>query len=320
MTDPKPALTVVPVNGATQNIAIVHEQWFSLLELGGFFLRKWWVFSLVASLAGLLGLVYLRSTPVYYQATMIINSKDTSGLQGQDSGSLLDVLTREHSKANKKLDQFIDLMQMEPVIGSLDRKHALVRQFYGNLWNAETQSWIPPTGTQAVIRQNLRTLAGRQAWQQPGLPDLMTSISGNFKSEPLQKSGFFRLSYQSADPAFAAFMLQSLFQEANEFQRADELETYRKRLDYLEKRLAKTSDVFHRREIQQMINSIETGMMVAFVDETIAVDVIAPVSVPDRPAGPRLGKTLALSIMLGLLIASGGVYAWFMLRYRKRQR
>jgi uncharacterized protein involved in exopolysaccharide biosynthesis len=316
MTQDNPTLTLVPLSGGTNTIALAHEQWFSLKEMMVFFLKRWWVFVVAVLLSVILGLSYLRTTPPYYEATMIIAGKDTGSFLSQDSTALMDLLAQSQSSANQKTEQFIDMMLITPVISSIAQKHNLLQRMYGQVWNAETKQWVPPQGTGALIKQRLRHMAGRTPWQEPTLEDLTKLIVAGFSKKQLEKSGFYRLSYRSGDPQFAAFLLRNLFAEANAFQRELELAKNRKRLKYLEDRLNTTKDVFHRREIQAMIRGIENALMIAFVDETIAVDVIDDVSTPIHPAGPRLGKTLAMSIALGLLVASGVVWGWFMLRRR----
>lgn len=316
MTQDNPALTIVPLAGSSNTIVLAHEQWFSLRELMAFMLRRWWVVVAVMALALSLGLSYLRTTPPYYEATMIIAGKDSGSFLSQESGSLLDLVAQGGSGTDKKTEQFIDMMLIEPVIAKAAEKNDLMRRMYADLWDASARSWTQPQGTGAMIRRELRSLAGRSPWQQPTMTDLMTTIAANFQKTQLEKSGFYRLSYRSSDPAFAAFMLQTLFSEANEFQREAELLKNRKRLKYLEDRMNATRDVFHRREIQGMMRGIENALMVAFVDETIAVDVIDGVSVPTQPAGPRLGKTLAVSGLLGMTVGLCGVWLWFLLRRR----
>ncbi len=306
----------MPLAEGSNTIVLAQEQWFSLREIMVFMLRRWWVVVAVIALALILGLSYLRTTPPYYEATMIIAGKDTGSFLSQDSGSLLEIVAQGRANADKKTEQFIDMMLIEPVIAKATEKNDLMHRMYADLWDASTQSWTQPQGTGAMIKRELRSLAGRAPWQQPTITDLMTTIAANFQKTQLEKSGFYRLSYRSNDPAFAAFMLQTLFSEANEFQREAELLKNRKRLKYLEDRMNATRDVFHRREIQGMMRGIENALMVAFVDETIAVDVIDSVSEPIQPAGPRMGRTLAISIMLGFLAALGVVWIWFMLRRR----
>ena len=316
MTQENPAITIVPLAGGSHNIVLAHEQWFSLKDMLLFFLRRWWVFAAVISLSVILGLSYLRTTPAYYEATMIIAGKDSGSFLTQNSGSLLDMLAKGRASADQKTEQFIDMMLIEPVISKTAQKHDLLRRIYSSVWDPSAQRWVPPRGVGAVVKQHLRRLAGRPIWQEPELVDLMNTISAGFGKKQLEKSGFYRLSYRSSDPAFAAFMLQSLFTEANAFQREAELAKNRKRLKYLEERLSATRDVFHRREIQGMMRGIENALMVAFVDETIAVDVIDSVSVPTQPAGPRVIKTLAISVMSGVILALGGLWVWFLFRRR----
>lgn len=314
MTQENLGITIVPLAGGSNNIVLAQEQWFSLKDMLVFFARRWWVFAGVMALSLILGLSYLRTTPVYYEATMIIAGKDSGNFLSQDSGSLLEMLSKGKSSTDQKIEQFIDMMLLEPVVSRAAQKHDLLRRIYSHLWDPAAQKWVQPQGGAAVIKQRLQRLAGRPAGHNPTVVDLMQTISANFTKTKLEKSGFYRLSYRSNDPKFAALMLQSLFNEANEFQREAELAKNRKRLQYLEGRMNDTKDVFHRREIQTMMRGIENALMVAFVDETIAVDVIDSVSEPIQPAGPRMGKTLAISIMLGFLAALGGVWIWFMLR------
>ena len=247
------------------------------------------------ALCGLLGalLLLLLAVP-QYQATMLVapttrtGTPDISALFPGNSSAAVGYVMQSFGPGDSS-----DFMRFESILRE------------------------PSVAARLLQRQDIRQgLQGARRWAFAPSPDLSTParlsawLTDRVDIEPVGETRLKRVSFRDPDPAFAAHMLQVLYDTADALIRGElEVRTAR-RIAYLNALLPKEADPDHRRALTKLLMDQEQIAIVLAVHEPFAAQAAEPPATAPKAAWPRKMVVLPAGLFVGALLG----FALFALR------
>ena len=256
--------------------------------------RGRWIILLLTFVGLGLGYLDLRGFSPTYTAEMIVEEIDQGGDGGGSQrisglASSLGLAAPVGDRATS-LDRLQIIFSTTKFAALIDQKHGLLRKVYGS-WDSETQQWNRPTGRRFEIDQRIRRALSFNTWQEPNLEGLARYLSSNIVIKPLKKGGakYKRITFQYSQPEFAAYLLELVFQEGENYIRVNDKAEGLERRQYLLRQLQRNTFVDLRTVLMEMLSREEQSAMLLEGDLPYLARVIQPVRVASSPSEPNLG-------------------------------
>jgi len=276
---------------------------------------------LASALAGMacamILLVVVRPT---YTARTTITLPAGSGPTPNSSGAGLAALVGIQvggSEATSTYQKFLETTRSRRLAAALEQKYHVLRVLFPG-WDEASQRFLPPSGFGAV-KQLIKELLGRPAWQPPDAVSLSEYLDENIKVAASRNANNVadqtkEISYIADSPAFARDFLGMVISTADDVVRNDKLVNELNRIDYLSGALDKTRELYLRESLSQLLQTEQRQMMVLKADRYYSFDMVDPPAADNIPTSPKASFIVVAGFLGGLLF--GMAYAFLLIRRR----
>jgi uncharacterized protein involved in exopolysaccharide biosynthesis len=292
-------------------------------DLRDLFLMIWrgkWAIALFAIIGIGFAVQYVRNFAPYFEASMIIRPNTDNSLPetlGGGNNNTIQALAGIGGGQTKLIDQFRIVYKTRIVAERLQKKHDLLPILYGG-YDAQAGRWDRPSGWQFELKERIKQWLGVSGWAPPTIDEIRNYVENEIKIEPESGTDMMVLTYRKDDPQFAKWFLEMVFEEADALLKERELLRTSAKLDYLRRRIQETTILDHRQALVQLLSNEEKRMMLLSSDLPYAVQVVQPLSVPDKAFRPSIARTAlagaAAGIALGLLLVLVFNFFWAIFR------
>lgn len=283
-----------------------------------------------------LALLYITFKPQMYvaQATIAAAPQETgsqsSGLSSKlATASLMGGLSFGGANADT-YTKYVQIIQSRRLAETLEQRHKIMEnELYSTIWDSERKKWVPQFNVLFYIKEAVKVLLFRPAWQPPSIDDLSDRLNERILSvdtaEGSDSSGFGSalknpinvVSVRYKDRDYAIKLLNYILKDSDELVRRDRLTNTTNRIAYLNSALKQTTDISMHDSLTSLLADQERNLMMLKVDKFFAVDVIDPPHADTKPLGAS-----PIIILLGFVVVSLGIAAgcvFIMLRNRVAQ-
>ncbi len=275
------------------------------------FNRKWLLLGM-AFVGFLLGVVYVRATPLVYHTELRVAPAPSSGGAGNRLGglsglaALAGVSVGSPSGGISPFDLYLDTMLSRSLAAELAQDPTIMRRIFASQWDKRTQSWHEPQGVVYKARRDFAGLVGLpvSAWHAPGAADLHDYL---IRAIVIGRPGprdppITRISFDSEDPELAARVLGELHRRADTRIKQSSLATAVSYASYLSQRMRTVVLVEHRRDLSEALGEQEKSIMMASSGAPFAAMVTEPPSTLERPIAPNVVLVLLAGVFSGFLV------------------
>lgn len=274
-------------------------------------LKGWWIILIVVALSVVYAGYSLTKHGPTYTAHMLVREIDTraGGIQlpsrltnlPQGFGVAID------KKKSTSFDHFTVLLGSVQFAEKLDTKFGYVKSVYAGQWNAETESWIAPSGWRTDLDDYFRDFAPIADWSPPNAQQLAAYVAASINIVDIQgQPDIHRIQYQHPNPEFALEFLRNVFQEAESELYGQELGRVEKMMSYVRNKLSKITISEYRDSLLFVLAGQEKRMLELQSGTPYVAEIIQPPVVSDKASSPNVLVRLILGAIVGL--ALGGVF------------
>jgi uncharacterized protein involved in exopolysaccharide biosynthesis len=243
------------------------------------------------ALTALLGLVYaLIATPVY-NSQAILGLKEREGSDGGRLSQLGGVggLFASQLGGGTSLDRLEVILRSRELASEVITENDLLPALYPKAWDWQRGEWKEKK-TAPTVRNAAERLKGD-----------MLRVTSDIKK------GLITVSIDAADPVLAKRLVDYYLTGLNARVRSYAMANAEANRLYLEKQMARTVDPVLQEKISDLISyEIEKSMLAS----STAFDVLEKPVVPLLRKSPKRKQILILSVLIGLVLSSAGVFAW----------
>jgi LPS O-antigen subunit length determinant protein (WzzB/FepE family) len=221
------------------------------------------------------------------------------------------------SDVTSTYQKFLETTRSRRLAAALEQKHHVLRIVFPG-WDNGSQRFLPPSGLGAV-KQFVKELLGRPAWQPPDAVSLSEYLDENIKVSSSHNSNSVadqtkEIAYVSDSPALARDFLAMVIDTADDVVRNDKLTNERNRIDYLNQALDKTHELYLRESLGQLLQTEQRQMMVLQADRYYSFDMVDPPAADNIPTAPKAAFIVVAGFFGGLML--GAAYAFLLIRRR----
>lgn len=184
----------------------------------------------------------------------------------------------------------------------LQEKHSLMQEVYSGSWDAETQTWIRPSGDDFEKDQRRRAALKLSNWKEPNAESLAGYVGGNVDVEEVPGTVFMKVTFQHRDAKFAFKLLGLVYEEADELLREQDRLESRQRRSYIEGQLRNTNSIDMKQALIGLLTGEERTAMLLESDLPYAARVIEPTFVSSRATEPAIAFVFGVPVFAGVLI------------------
>ena len=271
-------------------------------------LRGWWIILAFAAVGGYNGLKALRGFSPVYEATMIV--APGGGSQQSGAAGALSTVTRTlgiqiavpQSEATS-FDRLRLLVGSPQFVAFLDEKYSIIRRTFAGSWDDTLKVWTKPTGRRFEIEQRVNAALHLPTWREPSLESFASYLKSSvtFVRDPEQPM-FFTITYRNVDRDFAAWLLQTVYLEGDNYLRNQDRLKTEERIGYIVGQLASVQNIEFRVMFQSMLAEQERNLMLLSASAPYAADIAQPVYVSAQPTAPDLVKDFGV-VLVGWTLA-----------------
>ncbi|GGF27521.1 hypothetical protein GCM10011611_36930 [Aliidongia dinghuensis] len=279
----------------------------------GRYIRWIIAFSLVGLLVGILVLVFV---PAKYEAVAVVAPPiDRSGakVRGDVSTSsptgLLAGLAGAQS-APPVLQRFEQTLHSRRLADELIKDGSLAHKIFAGQWDAQSQTWVKPTGLLASVHEFILRLLHRPTDTTPTAWHLEDFLGRYIVVTPLPRSSAFQIKYSCPERDFCLELLRTVVENADGLIRQDVIEHDRSYSSFIAARMQSVTDVVDRQVLTNLLSDIRRDEMLADSGVNYSMDLVDGPSVSSLPTEPRIGLTLALGLFGGLMLSTIGVLVY----------
>jgi hypothetical protein len=194
------------------------------------------------------------------------------------------------------------LLHSEVVADRLEAKHHVLRHIFRKAWDDKRQDWHRPSGLIADISDGIKGFFGLPGWMPPNASDLQKYLESRLDLSNAKETRFRTVSYRDEDRQFSLDLLTWLYIEAEGVVREEDLSATQSQIDYLQRQLDTVAAVERRTVLINLLEQQERKKMLLSSGAPFGAMMIVRPETPLRPNSPRLGQTLALGLVVGLIL------------------
>lgn len=258
--------------------------------------KKCLVWPIIVALV--LGLIWLRVTPSYYTATMIVGPTASSGVAGRGARLTLRLVDTDYIRpAPVEMDKkeelsdfarFLELMTSVEIAKRIEKEQPeLMQSLFAGEWDMNTKKWHPPSGVGNLFKRFIYALSGQEYWAEPDAVRMASVIRDRLIVEPVGSSAMRRIRFRHSDRDFAVQLLKALHNHADEYLRSQARLRTSQEINYIRANLGTITLMEHRQALAELLASQEQTQMMINVDLPFAADRIEnayAASTPDWPS------------------------------------
>jgi hypothetical protein len=277
-------------------------------------IRSGWQDIILVGVAGLLlGIVYLFvATPVY---TVKLVVGPVQNQNNSSSGGALRQLSALASlnlnSSNTGFNDALDIMQSASVSLRLANDQRIMRQVFRTEWDPEAGKFRPNPSILTWISHVVPVLFGRPYWIAPGPGRLALYLDKSIVVTDFGENDLKQLTYLTPNPEFGKYLLNRIYEAADDEMKENTLRRAERYIRYLERRLQTVTVTEHREALTQLLIDQERTRMTIDPDLPFAMQVVTPALASDAPTTPAIAPTIAIFLLAG---ASLGALLAFIFR------
>jgi len=245
----------------------------------------------IVALFALCGAAFAFLAPSWYQATVLlvpVEDRTAEGMSGQLGGLAgLAGLAGIHVGGDNTAVA-IGVLKSRELTQAFIQEQGLMAVMFADDWDPEAQKWRSPSA---------------EDW-----PDLRRGIryfDENVRSVKVDRvTGLVTLVVEWRDPELAAKWANALVKRVNNTMRARSLVEAEANVAYLQRELSASNVVTLQSAIGRLLESELQKLMLARGNEEFAFRVIDSAQVPDLRSWPPRALIVALSLLLGVIVAA----------------
>lgn len=285
----------------------------SLFDL--FYTRKWWI--IAAVLIGLVAaMIYVHVAPQKYRITLLLVPSQDSPLakSGMRTGGLSNLASLAGvslpGDANAlPFELFPEaLTSRETAAGMLNQKD-LVQSIFATRWDAQAGQWRLPDDAISGLRRQLKSLVGYKVstTASPDAADLEDFLKKNVSIVRDRKRPIITLSVQHKDVGLGVDLLRSMVHLTDERLKQESLRRSRENVQYLQSRLAETTNAEYREFLLSVMADVEKQRMASSGSMAYVAEAFGQPTPSMHPVSPNIPMAYALGGILGMLAAIGAI-------------
>jgi uncharacterized protein involved in exopolysaccharide biosynthesis len=279
-------------------------------------LREWRIVATVCVVFELLALVFLRfATPVYSAEMVVAPASDNS--LGSSLGTSLGQLSGLASVAGIRLpdnenvtpySKFVELTQSDELADRIERKYGLLKYLYSSRWDWQKHQWKEAVGPVSAVRSALFVALDKPVLPYPTSANLAKLLKERVSVDIVGRTGMRRISFVDEHRWFAKFLLNAIYQEADEILRDDALNRAHRQIGFLRNRLEVVTIAEERAALSNLLLQQEQQEMLANSGLAYSAHLVEPPFASEIPVWPRPVQFLAVAFVLGLIAGAGAAF------------
>lgn len=296
----QPPVTASSQDATPAGSIIVSEIFYAVL-------RKWWLIGITVVVCVLGGLLVLRAQGVSYTAQMRVAELTENGSGGGSAsqGSMALLPINLGNKGAGKLDYYLAMLTDPLVVERLAGKSRLLEILYPRDWNPQAQDWYPP-GPSLIgwVRSSLKNFLGVPVWVKPNSSQISDRLKEVLKLSADVTTGYWTITVTRSSRKDALELLQILHQEADEIVRERDRELAESHIEYIRNKLQTVQISEHRSNLTQLLMMEEQKLILSSSNSDYAAMLLSPPSASDLPSAPKIVRSVAVFIVLGILLGA----------------
>ena len=264
---------------------------------------------LILNVAGvILTIISLMASRPVYTASMVVGppAGSTSASTLSSLAGLAGVRSDSSSTGPGGLQpsDFLSLFRSQALVSAIDDKTGLRRRIFAAAWDAKHKRWdMSPKGAKAWIKASVRTLVGKPIADQPTYTDTATWLTQNITITYDQPDNQWTISTNSTNPKFALWLLQTLYNQTQDYLKTRLRTQSLSEKAYLNRRLSEVTVEDYRQALLAMLSDQEKSLMLLDSNAPIAARIIVPATVTDSPTAPSITLTLVLGALISIVFS-----------------
>lgn len=265
---------------------------------------KWWIFALAVAGAALFGVRAWFTAPVYRAEAIVAvvgdSGPDVTGLLGGQLGSIASLAGVHLSGAQRRGEEYIAMLSSQSVGRELIANYELLPILFASQWDPGTRSW-------------------QRTWLSPSVPTIGDGVE-RMRDRVLRvvkdkDTGLITVRIDLSARELSAKLANRLVELVNTKVRDATISEARRGIEYLNREIARTTEIGVRQAAFRLIESNLQRIMMANVQEQYALKLVDPAVAPDidRYVRPRH----VLETLLGA--AGGGMFGVVIALWRRRR-
>ena len=227
-------------------------------------LRYWWLVILVTALGSTKGLWDMHKfspTQIVKMTIAPVSAKQFSaptGGAGLAAGAALGVLPQLGFGGANQVTPFDRMLHAMSTIGfaaKMQEKYGLMQRLYGGGWDEANNAWRRPGGREFELKERINEFLSLPVWTAPSIEDLAANLGGLFQVNDVLNTNYKAIVVTNPDPEFAQWLLETIYEEATEYIREQDLLELHQESAFLEDRLSKTEIIELRQALVGMLAS-----------------------------------------------------------------
>ncbi len=284
-----------------------------LRDMVGIALRGWPTVLVSTVLTVVLVTVWMAIVDPKYTAQMTIAPTGTD--PSQNLGALSAVASfagigNMVSEDVPRYERFQQILFTRLLAERLDERHQIIRRVFEDLWDAETETWLPPPGPLNKIKATVNPWFGLPAWSDPSDEELVEFLKEEVAIAQVGDTAMLQLSFSHEDPAFASAVLNWLHAEADTLLREEAREQALQQVAYARERLASVTVSDYRTMMLSLLGEEEKKLLLIEGAGPYAALVVDPATSSDQPTFPKPVIFLVAAVILGGSVGLALVFAW----------
>jgi hypothetical protein len=276
------------------------------------FLRELWIGRYMilgmALLGLLLSLVYLANAQYKYTAHLsaVPAAKTESGGKSSNLGGLVSLagLSLGGSGGDRQFLLYKEGFKSRDVATVLSNQPEIMHRIFAAEWDGRTNRWVQPSGFRFTLARAVKRALGLPVypWRQPDAVRVQQYLDKMVVIDDDDKNSIVTIKYSDRDPKFAVSFLKAVNEAVDGVIRRAAVKRTDEYINYLSQVLFTVTVAEHRVALSSALGEQERDKMMASSTVPYAADLIDQISVPAEPDQPSVPKTLAGSVVAGLLI------------------
>ena len=253
-------------------------------------------------------ILYLDTPPQYEaEMTLVPTRANQYALQGMGAGqgvagSVAGLLGMGNDKDTQSIQQFVELMRSPYVVTLIDRKSHIISHIFASQWDSTTNQWIRPSGWSQGIKDSIKSMLHRPLWQPPGAFEASAQIETRTTIDSSPLSGIVRISLRDKDPAYAAFLLNSLYEATDGLLRERAKQRSDEHIAYIQQQLASVNYTENRQSLTALLTAELSQQLLINSNAPFVLEKLSPITQPPFPVSPKLMTFIVAAVFGGLMI------------------
>ena len=285
----------------------------SLKGIARTLLREWRIVAIVVVLVELLALVFLRFTTPVYSAEMVVAPASDNSLGAGLSASLTQLsglasvagIRIPDSEGVTPYTKFIELTQSDELADLIEKKYGLLKYLYSAQWDWQKHEWRESLSPLSAIQSMLFAAIDKPFTTYPTADSLAKLLKEEVSVDTVPRTGMRRISFVYKDRWFAKFLLNAIYQEADEILRNDARDRAQRQIAFLRDRLQVVTITEERAALSNLLLQQEQQEMLANSGLAYSAHLVEAPFVSEIPVSPRPVQVLAVALVIGLLTGTG---------------